>query len=152
VPPVDRAVHATSTLDKGQAYKRQTHPLVREDVTQGLWQQWFSWKEKDCGREPQMTWLQYVLIGDKLVLSLSLHSSADPWLDLGRYFSLYTVGRTTWTEDQPVARSISTHRTTQTQNKRTQISMPRVGFERMTPLLELAKIVHARPLWSAYWR
>jgi hypothetical protein len=31
--------------------------------------------------------------------------------------------------DEPVARALSTHRTTQTQNKRTQTSMPLVGFE-----------------------
>jgi hypothetical protein len=48
-------------------------------------------------------------------------------LDLGRFFSfliIYTVGRTPWTGDQPVARPLLTHRTTQTQNKRTQTSMP----------------------------
>jgi hypothetical protein len=33
--------------------------------------------------------------------------------------------------------------TTQTQNKRTQTSMPRVGFESMIPMLERAKTVHA---------
>jgi hypothetical protein len=35
------------------------------------------------------------------------------------------------------------HRTTQTQNKRTQISMPRVGFEPTIPVFERAKTVHA---------
>jgi hypothetical protein len=34
---------------------------------------------------------------------------------------LYTVGRTPWTEDQPVARSLPAHRTAQTPNKRTDI-------------------------------
>jgi hypothetical protein len=42
-----------------------------------------------------------------------------PWLysplpDLGRFFSfiiLYTVGRNPWTGDQPIARSLPTHRT-----------------------------------------
>jgi hypothetical protein len=51
-------------------------------------------------------------------------------LNFGRFFSfliLYTVGRTPWTGDQPVTRSLPTHRT-QTQNKRTQTSMIRVGF------------------------
>jgi hypothetical protein len=46
----------------------------------------------------------------------------SPSLDLGRFFSfltLYTVGKTPWTGDQPVARSLPTYRTTQTQNKRT---------------------------------
>jgi hypothetical protein len=52
-------------------------------------------------------------------------------VDLGRCFSLliiYTVGRTPWTGEQPVARPLPTHRTTQTQNKLTQTSMPWVGF------------------------
>jgi hypothetical protein len=56
-------------------------------------------------------------------------------LDLGRFISLliiYKVGRTPWTGDQPVARPLPTHRTTQTQNKRTQTSMSRVGFEPTT--------------------
>jgi hypothetical protein len=38
----------------------------------------------------------------------------SPLLDLGRFFSfliLYTVGRTPWTGDQPVAKPLSTHRT-----------------------------------------
>jgi hypothetical protein len=74
-------------------------------------------------------------------LSLRLYSP----LDLGRFFSfliLNTVGRTPWTGDQPVARPLPTHRTTQTQNKRTQTSMPRVGFEPTNPVFERAKMVH----------
>jgi hypothetical protein len=43
--------------------------------------------------------------------------------------NLYTVGRTPWTCDQPVARPLPTHRTALTQNKLTQTSMPLVGFE-----------------------
>jgi hypothetical protein len=46
---------------------------------------------------------------------------------LAAFFSfliLYTVGTTPWTGDQPVTRPLPTHRTTQTQNKRTQTSMP----------------------------
>jgi hypothetical protein len=67
-------------------------------------------------------------------------------LDLGRFFSsliLYTDGRTPWASDQSVARPLPTHRTTQTQNKRIQISMPRVGFEPTIPVFELAKTVYA---------
>jgi hypothetical protein len=44
---------------------------------------------------------------------------------------------------QPVARSLPTHRSTQRQNKRTQISMPQVGFEPSIPAFERAKTVHA---------
>jgi hypothetical protein len=35
-----------------------------------------------------------------------------------QFLTLYTVGRTPCTGDQPDARSLPTHRTTQTQNKR----------------------------------
>jgi hypothetical protein len=66
-------------------------------------------------------------------------------LDLGLFFSfliLYTISRTPWTGDQPVARPVPTHRTTQTQNKRTQTSRPRVGFEPTTSVFERAKTVH----------
>jgi hypothetical protein len=45
--------------------------------------------------------------------------------------------------DQPVARRVHIHRTTQTQNKRTQTSMLRAGFEPTTPVFEQAKTLHA---------
>jgi hypothetical protein len=67
-------------------------------------------------------------------------------LDLGLFFSfliLYAVGRTPWAGDQPVARPLPTHRTIQTQNKRTQTSTPRVGLEPTIPVFEQAKAVHA---------
>jgi hypothetical protein len=66
--------------------------------------------------------------------------------DLGRFFGfliLYTASRTPWTGDQPVARPLPTHRTIQTQNKRKQTSMSRVGFEPTTPVFEPEKTVHA---------
>jgi hypothetical protein len=44
--------------------------------------------------------------------------------------------------DQPVARPLPTHRTTQTQNKCTQTTMPRVGLEPTMPMFEQAKSVH----------
>jgi hypothetical protein len=56
---------------------------------------------------------------------------------------LYTNGRTALTSDQPVARPLPTHKTTQTQNNRRQISMPWVGFESTIPVFERAKTVHA---------
>jgi hypothetical protein len=72
-------------------------------------------------------------------MKITLTTSLSLWLysplDLGRLFSfliLSTVGRTPWTGDQPVARPLRTHRTTQTQNKRTKTSIPRVGFESTT--------------------
>jgi hypothetical protein len=38
----------------------------------------------------------------------------------------YTDDRTPWTSDQPVARPLPTHRTTQTQNKRTHTHTPNI--------------------------
>jgi hypothetical protein len=75
--------------------------------------------------------------------SLWLYSPfVGPW-SLFQFLNLYTVGRTPWTGDQPVARPLPTRRTTQTQNKRTQTSTSRVGFELTTPVFERAKEVHA---------
>jgi hypothetical protein len=56
---------------------------------------------------------------------------------------LYTVGRTPCTGNQPVERPLPTHRTTQTWNKRTQTSVPWLGFEPTIPVLERTKTVHA---------
>jgi hypothetical protein len=78
-----------------------------------------------------------------LSLYLSIYLSIYLWLyspllDLGRFFSIlirYTVGRNPWTGDQPVARPLPTHRTSQTQSKRTQTCMPWVGFEPTIPAL-----------------
>jgi hypothetical protein len=73
----------------------------------------------------------------------------SPLLGLGRFWvclNPYTVGRTAWMGDQPVTWPLPMrpmHRITQTQNKCTQKSMPRVGLEPMTPVFEQAKTVHA---------
>jgi hypothetical protein len=79
----------------------------------------------------------------------------SPLLGLGRFFSfliLYTVGRTAWTGDQPVAGPLPTHRTAQTQNKRTQTSIPLVGFKPTIPAFERAKtanVLHCAATGSA---
>jgi hypothetical protein len=70
----------------------------------------------------------------------------SPLFDLGRSSvsrSFYTVGRTPWTGDQSVARPLPTHRTAQTQNKRTHTTMPQVAFEPTISVFERAKIFHA---------
>jgi hypothetical protein len=75
-------------------------------------------------------------------MALRLYGS----LDLGRFFGfliLHAVGRTPWTGDQPVVGPLPTQRTTQTPNKRTQTSMPGMGFEPTIPVFERAKTVHA---------
>jgi hypothetical protein len=51
-------------------------------------------------------------------MALPAHSAPRPLIQLRNLF--YTDGRTPWTSDQPVARPLPTHRTTQTQNKRIQ--------------------------------
>jgi hypothetical protein len=78
-----------------------------------------------------------------IYLSMALYS---PLLDLGHFFSfliLITVNRTPLTGDQPVARQLRAHRTAQTENKRTQTSMPQVEFEPTIAVFERAKTVHA---------
>jgi hypothetical protein len=89
-----------------------------------------------------------------LTIFLFIYGSRVFLLDLGRFFSLlilYTAGRTPWTGDRPVAGPLTTHRTTQTRNKRIQTCILRVGFEPTIP----ASARHfmprrrERPLWSA---
>jgi hypothetical protein len=58
-------------------------------------------------------------------------------------WSLYTVSWTPWMGDQPFARPLPAHRIAQIQNKRTQTSMPQVGFEPTIPVFERAKTVYA---------
>jgi hypothetical protein len=76
---------------------------------------------------------------------LSIYGSTA-LVDLGQFlifFIFCTVDRTTWTSDQPVARPLPTHRTAQTQNKRREMSMLRVGFEPTIPMFERTKPAHA---------
>jgi hypothetical protein len=49
-----------------------------------------------------------------------------------------TVDRTPWTGDQPGAKPLHTH----TQNRRTQTSMHRMGFEPTIPVFKREKTVH----------
>jgi hypothetical protein len=69
----------------------------------------------------------------ELSINLRLYS---PLFDLGRFFLVPLTG------DQPVGRPIPAHRTAQTKNKRTQTSMPQVGFEPTIRVFEQAKTVH----------
>jgi hypothetical protein len=78
----------------------------------------------------------------RLSIYLWFYGPCGPW-PLFQCLNPYTVGRTPWTGDQPVARPLPTDRTTQTQNKRIQTSMPRVGFETTIPVFERPKTVHA---------
>jgi hypothetical protein len=71
--------------------------------------------------------------------SMALQPVDGPWPLLQFRNLFYTVGRTPWTGDQPVARPLPAHRTAQTQYKRKQTSMPQVGFEATIPVFERAK-------------
>jgi hypothetical protein len=78
----------------------------------------------------------------KASIYLWLYSPCGPW-PLFQFLNLYTVGRTPWTVDQPAARPLPTHRKTRTQNKCTQTSMSRVGFEPTVQVFERSNAVHA---------
>jgi hypothetical protein len=54
-----------------------------------------------------------------IIIIMNLQPFVGPW-PLFQFLHPYTVGRTPWTGDQAVAGPLPTHRTTQTQNKRTQ--------------------------------
>jgi hypothetical protein len=71
-----------------------------------------------------------------------LQPFVGPW-PFFSFLILYTIGRTPWRGDQPIARPLPIHRTTQTQNKRTQTSIFWVGFKPTAPAFERAKRVHA---------
>jgi hypothetical protein len=45
--------------------------------------------------------------------------------------------------DQPVARPLPAHRTAQTQNERTQTSVPQAGFDPTIPVFERANTIYA---------
>jgi hypothetical protein len=76
---------------------------------------------------------------DPMYLSMALQPFGP--LPLFQFLNIYAVGRTPLMGDQPVARPLPTHRTTQEQNKRTQASMPRVRFELTIPVFGRAKTV-----------
>jgi hypothetical protein len=94
----------------------------------------------------------FICLPDMWTVLLYYGSTALCWaLTAFSVLNPYTVGRTPLMGDQPVARPLPT------QNKRTQTSMPRVGFELTTPVFERAKTVHALDrattvigMWTVY--
>jgi hypothetical protein len=79
-----------------------------------------------------------------IYLSICLSVTLKLLLDFGcfQFINLLT-GRTPLTGDQPVARPLPAHRTVQTQNRRTQTSMPQVVFEPTILVFERPKAVRA---------
>jgi hypothetical protein len=65
-----------------------------------------------------------------------------PWPHFS-FLILHPVSSIPWTGDQPVSKLLLTEITTETQNKRTQTSIPRLRFETTTPAFERTKTVHA---------
>jgi hypothetical protein len=105
------------------------------------------------GQARLSTYLDYVCLSIFIPV-VSTWSMGHPWNAVSLQFLNHkTVGRTPWTEAQPVARPLPTHRT-QTQNIRRQTSMPWVGFEPTITVFERAKAFHsfnrAAALISAY--
>jgi hypothetical protein len=98
----------------------------------------------------------YKIVGI-LWIYLSVYGSTVFLLDLDYFFSfliLYTVSKTPWMGDQLVTRLLPTHRTTQTQNKRTQTSMHWVGFVCTIPAFEQGKTVRSLDCvarWSSFY-
>jgi hypothetical protein len=85
----------------------------------------------------------YIISGHSIYLFMALQPFIEPW-PLFQFLDLfYIVGRTPSTGDQPVARPLPAHGTTQAQNKRTQTSIPQVGFEPTIPAFQREKTVHA---------
>jgi hypothetical protein len=70
----------------------------------------------------QLTRKAFVLTAYDIYLWL-YSPSVVAW-PLFSFLILYTVGKTPWEGDQPVARPLRTNRTTQTQNKGTLTPMP----------------------------
>jgi hypothetical protein len=97
-----------------------------------------------CAILSNLSALKFIIIIIIIISSSSSSSSTDGctalcWaLVAFQFFVQYTIDRTPWTGNQPFSRPpLLTQRTTQ--NKRTQISKPRVGFEPTAPVFEREK-------------
>jgi hypothetical protein len=76
---------------------------------------------------------------------MALPSFVGSWWSFS-YLILYKVGRTPWMGDQPAEKTLSTHRTTRTQNKRTHTythTLASSGIEPTIQAFEREKTVHA---------
>jgi hypothetical protein len=67
--------------------------------------------------------LFYIFMYLSVCLSMALQPFVGPW-PLYSVLIFYTVAKTLWTGDQPIARPLPAHRTTQTHNNRRQTDMP----------------------------
>jgi hypothetical protein len=98
---------------------------------------------------PELLWVYVeitylsVCLSVYLSIYLSIYGSTA-LVDLGRFFSFLIYTQSVGLLGRGISPSQGRylHRTTQTQNKRTQTSMPRVGFELTIPVFEQEKTVH----------
>jgi hypothetical protein len=94
-----------------------------------------------------LIYLIYPSINPSIHLSIHLptylwiYSPYGYWL-LFQFLNPYINGRTPWTGDQPIARPLSTHRTTETYIKRKKTSMHRVQLEPTIQVFDPAKTAH----------
>jgi hypothetical protein len=95
----------------------------------------------ECDYRRGLNWWSDLLDKQLVTIYLWLYSPCGPWSPF-QFLNLYTVDRTPWTVDPLVARPLPTSRTSQTQNKRSQTSMPRVRFKPTIPEFERAKTVY----------
>jgi hypothetical protein len=80
-------------------------------------------------------WLLYL---SPVAPTLEHRASVKPFVSF-QFLNPKTVGMTSWTGDQLVARPLPT----QTPNKHRHTSVPRVGLDPTIPVFERAKAVHA---------
>jgi hypothetical protein len=86
---------------------------------------------------------QMVLHLINVSIYLSINQSIHPWLYITcEHWPLFQF-LNPCTGDQPAAKQLTTHSAAQAENKRTQTSMSRVGFEPITPVFKWEKTVHA---------
>jgi hypothetical protein len=93
-------------------------------------------------------------------LSMALQSFCST-LAAFQFLNLIHNRRNPWTWDQPVSRPLPTYRTTQTQNKHTQTSMPSMGSNprsqysserrQFMPLITRLLWSAASNIWVIYW-
>jgi hypothetical protein len=138
----------------GRGIHVQTHGMMGGIYDVRRWDRWDRLRCHDTHTKFRKNWCGHWTVNEGIHRQhgdLISHIGFTALVDRGRFFFFqflnpYTVGRTPWAGDQTVARPLPTPEQ-HSQNKRTQTSMPRVGFEPTMPVFERAKT--ARPLWSA---
>jgi hypothetical protein len=143
---VDKSVNLSMTLQflwtlaafLVRTYCTGSIPKKNDDKL--VFAQWLIIGTRTCitGKKSDTLLLAWYAFGAHMEILFYYGSTALCWaLAAFQFLNLCTASRTPWTGP------LSTHRTTQTQNKRRQISIPRMGFEPTIPAFQRAKTVHA---------